>query len=566
VPPLAPQAGPGEVAVWRGGRQVAIIRQADAAARGLLLVDVGRAWAPSLLRSVPNVPHAYESRFVALADGDFDDSPEGRRARRDRFLELYGIPPTPRLLEQRLGEVSRRTCHKRRNPPAWLAFEGVAWDEEGDEPEAPVDPAIVQAVQSRLRCDGHLRSTPSGSLDLKTRYALEEFERRHRIYARGSLQGETLGALRRTPLELERQALVRVLTERVVLDQGLIEDGSAFGARPGGMHAREPVAGSRNVVARLRAHIAQALGIETVEGTRELYRQLQGALERPHHYLALDPIELPSYYGADMDLFVEIDRGDVYYDFPYDENGDKRAQPKERKPVLTLYARAQETVIPLASYGTTIGGWRILNERGRDVYAYKESPVGPRAWRRVVSAPVWLPPPSTPPTSLVLESRQTLEGTVVSELNENLVGPSYASAYGLVAAYHRRFHRRSDGKMVIGRDEGIRTHGSSDYTSIWRRASLGCHRLHNHLALRLFSFVLAHRHHHRMGHGTNHFRMPVTLGEFSSVIEVDRSGYAFELERPVVVEVLPGRILGEAQRASQRRIPVEEIANGKGSS
>ena len=68
-------------------------------------------------------------------------------------------------------------------------------------------------------------------------------------------------------------------------------------------------------------------------------------------------------------------------------------------------------------------------------------------------------------------------------------------AYGLVAAYHQLYSEDTDGNVRLGGDQGIRMHGSVDYMSIMRRHSHGCHRLHNHIAVRLMSWVLAHRHH-----------------------------------------------------------------------
>ena len=37
--------------------------------------------------------------------------------------------------------------------------------------------------------------------------------------------------------------------------------------------------------------------------------------------VAFRPPTLPPYYGPRMDLSVEIDRGDVWYDFPFDARG-----------------------------------------------------------------------------------------------------------------------------------------------------------------------------------------------------------------------------------------------------
>jgi hypothetical protein len=45
-------------------------------------------------------------------------------------------------------------------------------------------------------------------------------------------------------------------------------------------------------------------------------------------HVAFPPPKLPPYYSNKMDLSVEIDRGDVWYDFPYDEKGKPIAQPR----------------------------------------------------------------------------------------------------------------------------------------------------------------------------------------------------------------------------------------------
>ena len=76
-------------------------------------------------------------------------------------------------------------------------------------------------------------------------------------------------------------------------------------------------------------------------------------------------------------------------------------------------------------------------------------------------------------------------------VNYDEIGPGYLSAYGLVAAYN----------VVPGKngkpdwDNGVRVHGSSEILSIRNpdAYSHGCHRLMNHLAVRMFSFVLRHR-------------------------------------------------------------------------
>ena len=71
-----------------------------------------------------------------------------------------------------------------------------------------------------------------------------------------------------------------------------------------------------------------------------------------------------------------------------------------------------------------------------------------------------------------------------------------------------------------------------------RRHSHGCHRLHNHIAVRLMSFVLAHRAHVRVGEDDVHFHRNLAMDGFVYELDVDQGGYVFELERPLPVNVI----------------------------
>ena len=110
--------------------------------------------------------------------------------------------------------------------------------------------------------------------------------------------------------------------------------------------------------------------------------------------------------------------------------------------------------------------------------------------RQVVSGPVWIAPASTPIRSLV--KGKTVNERWMRVVNYDELGPGYLSAYGLVAGYF----------VVPGQngrpdwDNGVRAHGSSDYLSIYSANgfSHGCHRLPNHIAIRMYSFILRHRH------------------------------------------------------------------------
>jgi hypothetical protein len=196
------------------------------------------------------------------------------------------------------------------------------------------------------------------------------------------------------------------------------------------------------------------------------------------------------------------------------------------------------------------------------MWKYKESPAGPRVWTQIVASPVWLPPDSTPPKDLLKRKRDRKPGEPKWEINYHETGPSYASAYGLVAAYHHTYLERGSGAIDVGNDEGIRTHGSVDYMSIMRRHSHGCHRLHNHIALRLMSFVLSHRPHRRVGQETISFERTIEYEDEKHELELKQGGYVFELAEPLKVEVLEGRIRGQVQKAIDFPIPKYDDAAG----
>ena len=264
----------------------------------------------------------------------------------------------------------------------------------------------------------------------------------------------------------------------------------------------------------------------------------------------LPAIELPEYYSSDIDLSVEVDRGDVWYEFPYDAEGRERAQPVSRRPHTTIYAQYRGQRIALARFGTTVGGWRSDNVGGRLMWRYKNSPAGPRVWSRIIASPVWLPPDSSPPRGLLVPA-----GGGRFEVNYDETGPSYASAYGLVAAYHQLYSEDPEGNIRLGGDQGIRMHGSVDYMSIMRRHSHGCHRLHNHIAVRLMSFVLRHRPHSRRGQQVLGFRRNIEFDGRSYPMAIDAGGYVFRLERPLPVNVLEGRVLGAQLTPIEHEIP-----------
>ncbi|MBC7173853.1 MAG: hypothetical protein H5U40_15540, partial [Polyangiaceae bacterium] len=529
---------------------------------GLLVLELGDDWTPYIFseQSHPEqtpVPNAYRETYLALARGEFPDNHHGARARVDKYLELYGIPPTLTLLRTRYEATASKQCVAELDFEPLRSFRGFVSYESNkgaerrakgyeaaqrvvrrlmqqqrvddvasldltslsnadkravrDYKEIGPEYAAIVAAQARLLCEGYLaRGTRyvRGGLDWPTHEALADLERRHRVFGWGFIGRDTLPILQRPPIEGDHAAVIRVLTERAMHAAGVIEDGSrssTCGGEANSCSAEDGALGTfigadgrshpvPNFEEQLRTRIIEAFGLETPESTLAFLRGLGeiGASRR----VAIPGIELPEYYSDDMPLSVEIDRGDVWYEFPYDEQGNERPQPVGRRPRLTIYTEYRGRKIPLVRIGSTVGGWRSEYVGGTLMWKYKGSPSGDRVWRRIVAAPVWVPPESSPPRGLLVRNGGTGKNRWAVNIHE--MGPSYASAYGLVAAYHQREYER-DGVVSYGGDEGIRTHGSVDYMSIMRRHSHGCHRLHNHMAVRLMSFVLKHRAHRRVG-------------------------------------------------------------------
>lgn len=596
------------VPLWEHGQLQRQIDAASASEHGYLVLDLGESWAPYLFSdgSAANgkpLSNAYRSTYLALARGEFPEDLHGERAKHDKYLELYGIPPTLSVLRERMMATARLTCAEGLDLAPLQSFTGLVT--YSDQPTAKreaarfdaaksrtlellqaqgvsapeqLDPSklgkkdaaqvalyikglpqvhALEALQARLKCEGYLAGRGkiiAGVMDWATHESLAEYERQHRVFSFGYLGRDSLTPLRQPPLDVDRESVLRVLTERAVHAAGVLEDGSVEAATYKGRDGRErPVP---NLVAQLQDGLVDAFGLQAPENTLGWLASLGELPAGEHRYVAIRRPALPEYYGPEMELTLDYDRGDVWYDFPYDDKGQEIPQPVSRRPQVTVSTLYEGQKIALARFGTTIGGWRSELIDGTVMWKYKGSPVGQRAWQEIVAAPVWLPPDGTPPEALLNKNPQRkLPTDPEYVLNLHEVGPSYASAYGLVAAYHRTFVRRPDGRILLGMDEGIRTHGSVDYMSIMRRHSHGCHRLHNHIALRLMSFVLAHRAHERLGQEQVGYRRYVPYKGQSYLLDIPLGGYTFKLTRPLIVNVEEGRIRGKLKQPIELAIP-----------
>jgi hypothetical protein len=616
-PPTQPQVPLGQpVPFWEHGKLVRLIDGATAE-REYLLLDLSEAWTPYLFADGTRadgspVSSAYKGVYQALARGDFGEDLHGQRAQEDKYLELYGILPTLSLVRARMQATAKLPCAAALDLAPLVAFSGVetytshelsrkaakdfaSWSarvnqllqqqqvatpEELDRAslsrrdqlavaryiERLPARAAIEAMQQRLKCEGYLAGKGkilSGVIDWATHEALAEFERRHRVFSWGFIGKDSLVYLRMKPIEADREALLRVLTERAVEIAGVLEDGST--STYGGSASPQPrlYRGADgkdhqvpNLVSALRGILIDAFGLQTPESTLAWLESLGDLPRTGQRLVAIKMPPLPEYYGPDMQLTFDYDRGDVWYDFPFDDQGRELPQPVQRRPNMTVSVQHNGAKIPLARFGTTIGGWRSEAINGVSMYKYKESPVGARAFEEIVAAPVWLPPDSTPPEELLVRNaRRKLTSEPEYLVNYHETGPSYASAYGLVAAYHRDFWKRPDGVVILGRDEGIRTHGSVDYMSIMRRHSHGCHRLHNHIALRVMSFVLAHRPHERLGQEALGYKKRLAVRDKNYLMDIRQGGYVFKLKSPLFLNVEEGRVRGSVKRAIDFPIP-----------
>ncbi|MGC9983938.1 MAG: L,D-transpeptidase [Polyangia bacterium] len=585
--------------------QERVVDAEQAVKRGLTLVDLSDGWAPYIFQDGKAadgaiLPNRYRAVFVGLAndrtDGDGQALPPGER----NYLELYGIPPSLSVLRARFLADAARTCEAGVDNARLLAVDSIETFGHTTEKKeatkhrqrglrleaarakagaatlealAAADPryagevkthqrveaerAAFAEVEKRLVCEGLMDAAKHkpGVYDAPMRSAVLDFQQKNDVFAQADLTRATLEAMARPLLANDFATLRRVLAERAAHAGNFVEDGSAIGAMPPAKHGRPRALPSYrtadgkvvtvpDLVGQATDALMARLGLSSPEEALALFRRhpesdflwLRAAVRFP---------DLPEYYGPKMDLVAEIDRGDVWYDFPFDSKGNRVPQSRNRFPTFNLYVRWRGDKVPLVSWRTTIGGWRSeLASDGEEYYRYKESDVGKRVWRHIVSAPVWLPPPSSPLASMV--KTKWVAGGYPRVVNYDETGPGFLSAYGLVAGIHVQAKQRGEGVAYF--DNGIRTHGSSDYLSLRGRFSHGCHRLYNNLAVRLFSFVLKHRRAKVLGPMALGFRRTFYWDGEVFEMRLPTRGFYYELDPPLPVETLKGKIVGHAQQ------------------
>lgn len=588
------------------------VSAAAAVAAGYTLVDLGDDWTPFIFQEVTDgngnlLANRYRQVYLGLANdsGDRDGQPlaEGDH----NYLELYGVPPTLSVLRARLLDSQARTAGcadvdfaKLRAatsiPPRTSKAEQKfaakiaaaakkleqlrvqAQVESLDElaqknPKLAKDVALVARysqqrvsfpeVEKRLACEGILTPPPPtakpaeihqpGQFDEPMRQAVIRFQHKHRLYDAAALRPDTMAALGRPLMDNDYAALVRVLTERIVSAANILEDGTVDTKKgpPVYLNAAGQLAPVRNLVDEAVKATLTQLDLDTPDKAVAFFtRHPAGDFKELRVAVKLPPP--PEYYTPNMELSVVVDRGDVFYDPLFDEKGKTTPQVRKHFPMLTLRVRYRDKWIPMIRWRTTIGGWRSdLASNGYEYYRYKGSDVGPRVWRNIVSGPVWIAPTSTPIRTLVKWKR--VHGAAQPVVNYDEVGPGYLSAYGLVAAYN----------VVPGKngrpdwDNGVRVHGSSEILSIRNpdAYSHGCHRLMNHLAVRMFSFVLRHRPMTVEGDKPLDFVRQFLFKEDVFELRLPSRGYWYRLEPPLPVTVLEGNIMGKVKKPITSYVP-----------
>jgi len=595
-PVVAPDAGPRAPAkvlqdpVYLCGQgQCEWFERRDAEKKNLSFIDLRDDFVPMIFseRSEGKDDYSkntYREIYLKLAQDKTDEDGKELKKHEHNYLELFGIPPTMTVLKDRFTRSRTEACAqsldyaKFRNLKGFIQwtpgnvakykkrYEGtrfsfLAWAKKRNiaDPDAwAADPANARKndtvrlyvsarnlyeglveLKKRLECEeivapGELKE---GIFDEAMHRAIRKFERKHRIFGYGFVNEKMLPYLHATLLENNHQALVRMLTERVAHSLAIFEDGTA--RQEGKPNPARP----RDLIGDMTKLTIAALGVETPEKAAAFFdRHTPEDFAKMVVAVALPP--LPEYYSAHMDFEVKINIGDVWYDFPYNADGTMKEQPRGQLPYNNLFVKHRGETISLSRMGTTTGGWQYELTEKQVFMKYKSSDLGPREWKYIVGAPVWFPPATTPPKELVEYVQE--KGSWVPKVKMKQLGPSYASAYGLAMAIHSITRNRPGGE-VEDWDNGIRSHGSVNYMSILYGQSHGCHRLHNHLAVRLFSNLLKRRAYVRKGQLMTEWRHIFGYGGKTHVVDLNTKGYYFELTPPIPIMVTRASILGNVK-------------------
>ena len=601
--------------VVEGGRFVGQTTPEKANRDGLTVVDLSDDWLPYIFSEEPEKPQPLRPYLIDLANGRFRGGSAYARAREDRYFEAFGVFPSLNLLRRRLADSKRHVCHDKVVDQALeqMSAKSVIVPEEPEKttntpedgpPATPADEApsrkplspaaqrAVIAMQSHLRCEGLLLAgAKRARMDRRTVAGLQLYQRMLMIADHGRIDLETRTALLADSREHDFRALLRALRERVADATGLLEDGSALGIvgevqgrmldstefQPLSVEATTAAAGTKvtlapDLISAATQAASQALGWTSPEAvlasTLVVPPTPPPSSRRSTRKAAASPAPVPlptavairlppppPYHGPKMELRAEIDRGEVVLKRPaLDKDGKKKWHPPvSDRPTLTLYARMGEREVALCRWPTTIGGWKTIQQSdGSMALKYKASVTGEAIWPEILATPTWHPAPGMPIRRLLVK-----KGDGWAPKTE-VIGPGYRAAYGLVAITHLQIEGRNERGEPQLMDHRIRTHGTAAYRSVKRGESSGCHRLHNHLVLRLAGFVVRHRAHVRNGIVPEDYVRHLEYKGQEVDLQDDNKGYRFQLRPPVPVTILNGDIRGNA-RSVRGTVPLTVV-------
>jgi hypothetical protein len=573
------------------------IEKEKATEKNYFFIDFGDNWVPYLFteQSSPGETkqkNNYRSTFLALAQNRTTEDSKKLKKGQNNYLELYGIPPTLSVLQKRFLNDAQKKCsreldwdlftrlknkmtysrshprkyffrfrHARKKYLRWARRKGIkktlehAKEAENSKKKLPSRLRIfiraknrlaaVNEMRKRFICEGIVKANylRKNYFDLNMRRAIRKFEKKHKIYNWGHLTKKIWKKLSNSLLENNFQSLKRVISTRVAHSLAIFEDGTTK------VQTKDGIKKGPDLIGKYTKLVMQDLGIDTPQKALSWFQSYS-----PEYFnnlkIAFKLPALPEYYSDNMEFYIKISVGDVWYDVPYTPDGKRKYAPRGMLPHLYLYTVYKGRKIMLSSTGTTAGGWKKEYKDKQIFMKYKSSDLGPKEWKYIVAAPVWFPPKSTPPSDLT--TKANIKGRYRTVVKWKTLGPSYASAYGLVMAPHTTTITRNGKEEDL--DRGIRTHGSVNYMSIKVGFSHGCHRLYNHLALRIFSNILKHRQHSRIGQKKadwTHF-VPGDNGKTLRIHQKTK-GYYYQLEPPVKILVTRRYIVGKVKQ------PIKEL-------
>jgi hypothetical protein len=596
-----------------GQKEERWVDASEAVSLGYTLIDLGDDWTPYIFEEQRDaqgrvLPNRYRRVFIGLENDALDGDGQPLEAGEKNYLELYGIFPSVSVIRERFLSDETRTCIDEESRALLTSVKSVGYvapvkhkrniakysklekELERARTTAKVETLaelaektpklaakikdfedwtnnqkVVAAAERRLICEGFLQPEPPpgekrkgpkhtpGFQDEGLQAALRAFQQKHMIYDGHSLRPRTLTFLARSTIENDHESLRRALRERVVAAADVIEDGSTHGKNgaPTYTSASGEELPMQNLADEFTDAVLSQLGLDKPEAALAFFKRHDAAaFEKMRAGVKL--ASRPEYYSPHMELSIVIDRGDVWYDPPFDDKDRWKAQWRQRYPSLTLYTEYQGKKLPLVRWRTTIGGWRSEQAaNGYEYYKYKGSDTGPRVLRKIVSGPVWIAPESEPIRGLVKAKK--VNGHWQSGVNYDALGPGYLSAYGVVAGYFV-IPGEGDAPDI---DRGIRAHGSSNYLSIYSESgySHGCHRLPNNLAIRLYDFLLQHRTMIVKGDSPMDFSRQFLWQDHVYDMRIPYRGFEFQLDPPIAVSVLEGTIKGTARSPIEGNVP-----------